>query len=217
MSVPPITNPDLVDVIDAAAQEGAKDRNELNLITRHLIAYLVRFIVSIVARPLRGVVHVLVAERVDAMRAALIIEIRNDIEAEVKAAYDDKLAAAIADIDRKVAAAVAAQRAGLRTYVTAQVASNNREVRYVSPIYPFAYIFALIGAVVGGFGSWWLTRNFEHSTVIDEAGQNWIATTIAGDPVYATIFIAVCTCLVAAVGAVIGWIIDTIRNHRSAN
>lgn len=226
----PISDESIVDAAEAAAENPATSRAHLKLLIADLVSVLVRLIVSFAYKPLT-----VIAQRVFAdNRLRLIADIKEvictdpEFVVELARVMNVNVAALVrAEVDHQMAARqealmaeVAEREAALLGDIARQnltYRENNRaDVARVlrSATYPFALLFALIGTVIGGIGTWILTLSFKAGTVTDAAGQSLVATSIVAEPSFAYAITVVGALVLGSVFSCIGGCIDVVRNRR---
>ena len=181
------------EIAQVAAVEPSVTDAELGMATKTFMQALVHFIISIVTVPMRRLIRTAVLTEVQRQLSFREAALRAEIQRELDSRQSDLLLL----IDQRIAA-------------------SSREVRFVYATrrYPWALALGIIGGVVGFIGSAVLTFYFGHAVVVDGAGQDWFATTIADSKVFDMLFIAVGTAFVAFIGTLAGWIVDNRTNKR---
>ncbi len=81
--------------------------------------------------------------------------------------------------------------------------------------YFWTWVFGVIAAAFGAFGSVIAVNYFRRTVITDDTPIGWIATSIADSAVFAWVFGFAATFVVTATGMLIGYIVDRIRNVRT--
>lgn len=210
---------DIAEIVEENALNPVTDSRGVNRLVRQLIAVLTQFIVSVSRRPIVALIESTMVKQQAAIINMLkidlhgdqqfITQVRKDLDYNMDATVAAAVAAALGNVEDRIKDEVKRQMVLREKALMTTLARRNRRT------YPFAMVFALIGAVIGGIASWFVLNNyFLNGTVVDGTGKSWVATSIAEQPAFVGSFIFAWVVLAGGLGGLIGWIIDSIRNRR---